>query len=165
MVLFGLLAAHLWLIGWVHYRNFEYKVFGEDTKRQFADAAAVCGLVDAEFASIRDLDENTFLSNYLFETAGVNELWIGGRLVDGDVVWENGRDSPDYEIPYLTDEPDGSGSCIMYDVRTRAGVQTGLWSDRACTAFRAFLCARSTHTSSTSTSYLYPTQDLLARPP
>lgn len=129
--------------GWTQFEDYEYRLLGDGDKLVFAEAQAECEIEGANLASVVDQPEQDFLAVWLFDTAPVNQIWIGGEVTsDGNFTlsWTDGSRTDMLSRPWIPGQPnlDGlGGQCVFFVIRDDTGFVGG-WQLRRCLAERAY---------------------------
>jgi len=131
-------------LGWTTHNTFEYRIFSDD-KVSFSKALQGCEAQDADLTSIVTPDEQSFLREWLFANALVNQVWIGGTVLsDGDATlsWSDNRRTDLLEPQWLDDQPsleDPGGPCTMFQISNPVNSTiVGGWLTRRCRALRGY---------------------------
>lgn len=135
-------------LGWTTYGNFEYRIFSDD-KVSFSAALQGCEAEDADLTSIVTPLEQFFLQEWLFASAFVNQVWIGGTVsTDGDatLTWSDISRTDLLEPLWLDGQPSfegPGGPCAMLQISDPIdGTIDGGWLTRRCRASRGYgMCA------------------------
>jgi hypothetical protein len=141
----------------------EYRLF-TDAQLTYNQAQASCEAEGGSLASDASDEEHAFLTEYLFSTAAVDVVWIGGSYSGSPrtLRWEDGSDptngfagSLPFEEPLPAD--DDPATCLVFDIAKR-GAAYGRWNVKDCDLRRFYLCERDFSTStSSSTTTVRPT--------
>ncbi|XP_077425165.1 lectin-like [Vanacampus margaritifer] len=112
--------------------------------RAFADAEAVCNILDANLVSIHSDLENALVVHLIRAGGNDDVAWIGlnDAIEDDDFIWTDGsqQDFLNFDTGSHPGEPDQTGNCVAIDE------DDGFWQDDLCTDEEPFVCIRNVNT-------------------